>query len=257
MLTALFKRPGSSDHGGRDYTSQIDRLTFAIGDIHGRADLFQKMLDRIRIEAEDLGEVARIVLLGDYIDRGPNSADVLEMIVNLRAKDWCDPVVLLGNHELSLIKFCMDSSVGWAWLEHGGLATLTSYGIPNLGDANNPAQWTELQKRILRMIPQTHLRLLCDAKIFFVAGDYLFVHGGVKPGVPIESQTSETLLWIREEFLKAEKACDFVVVHGHSARETAENLEWRIGVDTGAYASGTLTAVKLRQSDREFVQVSR
>lgn len=237
--------------------SLIDRLTYAIGDIHGRNDLLTKMLDTIRSEADVLGEKPRIVMLGDYIDRGPASADVLATVVALRTADWCDAEILLGNHELFLLKFALDASCGPQWLEYGGTATLQSYGLTPPLDRTDPAQWQALLADMVRVIPREHLRLLCEAKIYFIAGDYLFVHGGVKPGMPIEEQSADTMLWIREEFLAVDKSCDYVVVHGHSAKEDAHNLPWRIGVDTGAYATGVLSAVRLSGRDREIIQVTR
>ncbi|CAL4869883.1 Bis(5'-nucleosyl)-tetraphosphatase, symmetrical (plasmid) [Asticcacaulis sp. MM231] len=247
--------PGPPD-GPQVFSSSIDRLTYAIGDIHGRNDLFLKMLLDIRNDAEAVGEKPRIVLLGDYIDRGPNSAEVLTSILRLQTQTWCDTAVLVGNHEFALIKFCLDSSCGWLWLEHGGTATLASYGILVGADKSDFSQWPELQQKVIRSIPKSHMKLMCEAKIKFIAGDYLFVHGGVNPDLPLDLQDAETLLWIREAFLSSPKSCDYVVVHGHSAKVVASNLEWRIGVDTGAYATGILTAVKLLGTTREIIQVS-
>lgn len=237
--------------------SRIDRLTYAIGDIHGRFDLFTRMLDFIKSESGGLGEKPRIVLLGDYIDRGPSSAEVLARIIELKQEPWCDVVVLLGNHELFLMNFVVGGGNAGAWLEYGGSATLSSYGIAIPKDGNDPEQWQAAMEEVLRVVPRDHMLLLCDAKIYLIAQDYLFVHGGVRPGVPIEDQGSETMLWIREEFLSSKKACDYVVVHGHSAQEAADNLPWRIGVDTGAYATGVLTAVRLWDDDREIIQVTQ
>ncbi len=237
------------------FASTSDRLTYAIGDIHGRDDLFLKTLNEIRADAETLAEKPRLILLGDYIDRGSRSSDVLERIISLQAEEWCDLIVLLGNHELAFIKFCIDSAYGLAWLDHGGEATLASYGISTIRDRENPEKWKELQQRTLSLVPKSHLQLLCDAQIFYVAGDYLFVHGGVKPGVPIEEQSAETLLLIRDEFLSSPRASEFVIVHGHSAKEEASNMQWRIGIDTGAYATGVLTAVRLQGTERKLIQV--
>jgi serine/threonine protein phosphatase 1 len=235
-------------------TSQIDRLTYAIGDIHGRYDLFAILLEHIRHDSLSLKEKPRIVLLGDYIDRGPGSAQVLSAIVDLCKQDWCDTEVLLGNHELFMIKFALDITDGPAWLNYGGLATLASYGINPPADKTNPEDWQTLQDELLLKIPRDHLQLLSHAKIYFIAGDYLFVHGGVQPGVPVEEQTIDTMLWIRGEFLASPKSCDYVVVHGHSAKATADNLQWRIGVDTGAYATGVLTTIRLSGRERRVFQ---
>jgi serine/threonine protein phosphatase 1 len=238
------------------FESSIDRLTYAIGDIHGRNDLFLKMLVDIRNDADAVGERPRIIILGDFIDRGPCSAEVIISILRLQAQSWCDTVVLVGNHEFALIKFCLDSSCGWLWLEYGGMATLASYGVALGSDKSDYSRWPELQRRVIRAIPRSHMKVLTDAKINFIAGDYLFVHGGVDPTLPLETQGPDTFLWIRDAFLSSPKSCDYVVVHGHSARVDASNLRWRIGVDTGAYATGILSAVKLSGANREIMQVS-
>jgi serine/threonine protein phosphatase 1 len=235
--------------------SHIDRLTYAIGDIHGRQDLFIQMLAKIYDDAMTFDEKPRLVLLGDYIDRGPTSSGVLESIVELKKHDWCDLVVLLGNHEYFLVKFILDCKNGARWLDYGGVATLVSYGLTPPKNRHDQSQWDQLLKDMMSAIPRAHLRMLYDAKISFSAGDYLFVHAGVTPGVPVGQQGPDSMLWIRDEFLSAEQACEYVVVHGHSIKEEPENLAWRIGVDTGAYAHGVLTAVRLVENDRQIIQV--
>jgi serine/threonine protein phosphatase 1 len=214
-----------------------------------------KMLEAIYRDSRDLGQTPRIVLLGDYIDRGPASASVMESIVELQKQPWCDLVILLGNHEFFLANFLRDPVGGNIWLEHGGMTTLTSYGLKPPQDRRDHAQWEALARQLLRHIPRYHFELLYDAKLYFIAGDYLFVHAGVKPGEPLESQNADTFLWIREDFLAAEKSSPYVVVHGHSVSSTPENLEWRIGVDTGAYAFDVLTAVRLNENSRHIIQV--
>ncbi len=236
--------------------SWIDRLTYAVGDIHGRQDLFHKMLDTINTEATSLGEKPRIVLLGDYIDRGPNSSGVLASLAELKRQKWCDLVVLLGNHEFFLVNFFMNSQSGKEWLEYGGLEFLRSYGLRPPRDRDSAKEWDSLLRQFIRVVPKEHLRVLYEAVVSFVAGDYLFVHAGVKPGLSIEKQGPDTMLWIRDEFLAAEWPCEYVVVHGHSAKQEPENLPWRIGVDTGAYATNVLTAVRLHETSREIVQVT-
>lgn len=236
--------------------SRIDRLTYAVGDIHGRRDLLHKMLDTINTDAEKLNEKPRIVLLGDYIDRGPNSSGVLASLAELTRQKWCDLVILLGNHEYFLVNFFMNSQSGKDWLEFGGLEFLRSYGLRPPRDRNSAIEWKALLEDLIRVVPKEHLRVLYKATVYFIAGDYLFVHAGVKPGVAIENMGPETMLWIREEFLAAEWPSEYVVVHGHSAKQEPENLPWRIGVDTGAYATNVLTAVRLIGNSRDIIQVS-
>lgn len=256
-MWSLFKsRLGSAKDAVKE-DARIDRLTYAIGDIHGCNDLFLKLLDIIRVDATRYNEVPRIVLLGDYVDRGNASNEVLETILSLRHQSWCDVEVLLGNHELTFRQFLLDSSYGPGWMAFGAAATLAAYGISIPSDLTTAEKWRELRREAARKVPASHVRLLYEAKLSFTAGNYFFVHGGVRPGVPLNDQGADTFLWIRDEFLAAPKSCDFVVVHGHSAREDATNQTWRIGVDTGAYATGILTAVRLRETTREIIQATR
>ncbi|CAL4869825.1 Bis(5'-nucleosyl)-tetraphosphatase, symmetrical (plasmid) [Asticcacaulis sp. MM231] len=257
MIWSMFKSRKVSAPKAMDpaAASKIDRLTYAIGDIHGRHDLFTTLIDAIRKDASALQQRPQIVLLGDYIDRGPDSAKVLTSIIELTEESWCDTEVLLGNHELFMIKFILDIADGPPWLNFGGIATLSSYGIASPGNRTDAQDWQDLQDELLEKIPRSHLQMLSHAKIFYVSGDYLFVHGGVAPGVPIEDQTVDTMLWIRDAFLMSPKASDYVVVHGHSAKATADNLPWRIGIDTGAYATGILSAIRLHKAERRILQV--
>jgi serine/threonine protein phosphatase 1 len=246
-MWSLLKRPFEKKKSILDH-SFIDRLTYAIGDIHGRNDLFCKLLAQIRDQAEELGLTPRIVLLGDYVDRGPDSSGVLDTILDLEKATWCTTQVLLGNHEAMLKRFLSDSAYGADWSLYGGAATLASYGVTPPGPRASQDEWLETRQKLARNFPLEHALLLDRAKLSYVAGDYLFVHGGVKPDI---------LLWIRDEFLASKKACDYVVVHGHSARESVSNVDWRIGVDTGAYATGILTAVQLRENSRTFLSTTR
>ncbi|MFN3806035.1 metallophosphoesterase family protein [Asticcacaulis sp.] len=252
-LKRAFGKPSRSNAPA----SRIDRLTYAIGDVHGRNDLLKRLLDIIKEDAEREDEKPRIVMLGDYVDRGDDSAGVLDTILELEGSSWCDTQVLLGNHEEMLKRFLLDSDYGSDWVTFGGDATLASYGVTPPSPRSETELWVEARKQLSHAMPSAHLSLLRRAALHYTAGDYLFVHGGVKPGVPLDQQGAETFLWIRDEFLKSPKACEKVVVHGHSARQQVSNQNWRIGVDTGAYATGILTAVKLKEATRTFVKSTR
>ncbi len=235
--------------------SAIDELTFAIGDIHGRIDLFEKMLAEIRIDAASCVTKPRIVLLGDYIDRGPDSRGVIERIIELGQSRWCDVIPLRGNHEQAMLDFLNDATGGPIWLSHGGLETLKSYGVARpLGNSDHE-DWPEIQHALLSCMGLKHFEFLTSLKAYYVQDDYLFVHAGVQPGLPLVEQTEKTLLWIREPFLSAKKAASRVVVHGHTPTPAAEDKTWRINVDTGAYATGVLTAVRLEGTSRAFISV--
>lgn len=236
-------------------TSTIDRLTYAIGDIHGYDDLFERMIERIRVDAEVAGEQPRLVLLGDYVDRGPASRQVLERVGRLLAANWCDTVALMGNHEAALLRFLDEPDFGEVWREWGGAATCASYDVVMPYMANSADVWADTRDAFARAVPQEQLEMLSRLPASFAAGDYLFVHAGVDPDLPLAGQGAETFMYIRGRFLRAEKACDHVVVHGHTPSREPDNLPWRVGIDTGIYFSGVLTAVRLKGETRTMLQV--
>lgn len=235
--------------------SRIDHLTYAIGDIHGRLDLFQKMIALIKHDSAQLNARPRVVLLGDYIDRGPESRRVLDTILALQDQVWCELVVLMGNHEKTLLNFLHDAAYGPRWIEFGALSTFHAYGVPIAKPPANEEEWEAVRLELMQAMPTDHLLLYASMPVRFTAGDYLFVHAGVDPVVELSEQGPDTLLWIRSAFLTVEKSCDYVVVHGHTADTKPANLRWRIGVDTGAYATGVLTAVRLKGETRDLIQV--
>ncbi len=237
--------------------SQTQRLVYAVGDIHGRLDLFEAMLTELRGDAEASGERPVVVLLGDYIDRGPSSHDVIERILTLESENWCDLDLLMGNHEWALLRFLHQSESGKSWLEHGAAATLASYGVGTPGKRYDPATYAEAREAFAAVVPKRHLQLLSRLKFYVIHDDYLFVHAGVRPDTPLEAQTLRDFMWIRTPFLNVFKASDHVVVHGHTPEEEPANLRWRIGLDTGAYATGVLTAIRLKGSDRRFMQTGK
>ena len=235
--------------------SVIGRLTYAVGDIHGRDDLFGKMVERIRSDSALQGERPVIVLLGDYIDRGASSRDVLDRILDLEQADWCDVVVLLGNHEETLLNFLSDPSCGVAWVEYGAGPTLASYGVQAPAMRTDLEAWEEARDEFAAAIPPAHVALLRRMRLTYRDGDYLFVHAGVRPDVPLDAQGAEDFWWIRGPFLQAKRACDYVVVHGHTPAEQPANDRWRVGLDTGAYATGVLTAMRFKGESRFVMDV--
>ena len=238
-------------------TSRIAQLTYAIGDIHGYDDLFERMIDRIQIDAELLKERPRIVLLGDYIDRGPASRQVLDRVRRLQNAPWCDVVALMGNHEEALLRFLDEPEFGDTWRDWGGAATLDSYGVAMPYMARSQEVWEEVSHRFAAKIDPVHLEMLKAMPSSFQADDYLFVHAGVDPDRPLAEQGSATFMYIRGRFLRADQSCEYVVVHGHSPHKVPVNTRWRIGIDTGVYYSGILTAIRLRGEERELIQVKR
>lgn len=254
VLQNMFKRRPVADD------SRIDRLTYAIGDVHGSLHQLEGLIDIIKRDAEAYSERPRLVLLGDYVDRGPCSAQVMDRIValdeeNANGRGWCDLEILMGNHEQAMMDF-LETGDGGMWLKYGGVAALRSYGINVPESVDSAEVWSQLRDAFDSAFPRAHRDLIDRMKLCLQGGDYLFVHAGVSPHKPLEQQNADTLLWIRNEFLLSTKACDFVVVHGHTPTLEPVNMRWRIGVDTGAYDTGVLTAVRLYENMRHFLRLA-
>jgi serine/threonine protein phosphatase 1 len=214
---------------------------YAVGDIHGRLDLLNQLLARIDTDVALRGPVRPVyVFLGDYIDRGSSSREVIDRLIDHRAAH--ETVFLKGNHELIAIKCLSDRGLLDQWLRLGGLATLASYGVP----AEIPAtgkQVAELQSAFHSALPQTHFRFFRDLQTSFSCGDFFFAHAGVKPDVELSQQKESDLLWIREEFLSSSRDFGKIVVHGHTPGSAIEVKPNRINIDTGAFATGRLTCL--------------
>lgn len=232
-------------------------VVYAIGDIHGRLDLLEMLIAAIgRDHAESAPQQqALIVLLGDYIDRGPSSAGVIEAIINLEARTGLTVRALKGNHEQALLAFLSDSAKGAPWLAHGGVEALASYGV--IASRTPPlSELLSIRNQLLSVLPQDHLAFFQGLKTLLIFGDYIFVHAGLRPGRPINEQTEHDLLWIRDDFLRKPWPESTVVVHGHTPVSEVEVDSNKIGVDTGAFATGILTALRLELDQRRLVQVS-
>lgn len=228
---------------------------YAIGDIHGRADLLRNMVEIIKNDAArdtDPGHRHAVVFLGDYIDRGFQSRDVIECLLS-NPFDQFETRFLKGNHEAAFIRFLDDASQGPVWANYGGVETLVSYNIQPPRSRENLEEWEVARKELVKVMPDEHRLFLERLELCLVLGDYSFVHAGMKPGKPLEDQSENDLLWIREEFLNDKKSFETVVVHGHTPLSSPHRDHRRIGVDTGAYMSGKLTAVRLCGDTVEFL----
>lgn len=225
---------------------------YAIGDIHGRLDLLEQMLAKIHAELQRRpARKTLLVFVGDLIDRGPSSAQVIERLRTYR-REGIQPVFLLGNHEEVLLRILRgDDSLIASWLEFGGLQCLQSYGV----DATRLSGRSddELVEIIRGVVPASHVKFLDSFIDSCRFGDYLFVHAGIRPGVELEQQRQADLRWIREPFLFDDTDHGFVVVHGHTISSEVEERPNRIGIDTGAYRTGVLTAVAIEGSERWLI----
>ncbi len=227
---------------------------YAVGDIHGRADLVGRMHKMIRDDAATAAGVRKVVVyLGDYVDRGLFSREVIDLLLD-RPLAGFEAVHLKGNHEELMLAFLDDIQVGPTWLMNGGNATLRSYGVDTTVFDYDDAKGLEaLQAEIGAALPKRHLDFLNSLDLSHVEGDYLFVHAGVRPGVALDRQRAEDLMWIRAEFTESAADHGKVVVHGHTISWEPEPRDNRIGIDTGAFASGVLTCLVLEGEERQFL----
>jgi serine/threonine protein phosphatase 1 len=225
---------------------------YAIGDIHGEAALLDRLMAKIDDDlAAHRPAEALAIFLGDYVDRGPDSAGVIDRLA--RGTFGLPHVALRGNHEDAMLAALAEGGDAMErWCRMGGVATLASYGV----DLAKPGRRKALAKArdaLLGRIPAAHRAFLGETRLIESVGDYVFVHAGLRPGIPIERQAAADLMWIREEFLRSDADFGKVVVHGHSPRPWPENQPRRINVDTGAFKSGVLTAVALEGAGRRFL----
>ena len=226
---------------------------YAVGDIHGRLDLFEALV--AAIEADDAARAPAetlIVLLGDLVDRGDDSRGVIEFARDLQRRR---PVrILAGNHEEMFLRSLSDIETFRHFIRHGGRETLLSYGI-NHGQFQ-AASMEEAQQLASEAVPADHLAFLEIFEDMIQLGDYLFVHAGIDPRLPIDQQRSRDLRWIREPFLSHEGSHGVVVVHGHTICDEPEDCGNRIGIDTGAFMSGRLTALILEGTARCYLEAA-
>ena len=234
--------PGDTPPAGRSY---------AIGDIHGRLDLLERAIAAIRRDVDEYGPAALTVTLGDYVDRGPQSRGVIE---RLAVNPFPTPYVALkGNHEYLLETFLADPETGSHWCEQGGLETLASYGI--VVREPDETDFAEIRKRFMAALPARHLKFLRGLTLSVSHGKYFFCHAGVRPGVPLEQQSAEDLLWIRRTFLYSTADFGKIVVHGHTPLPAPDVRPNQIGIDTGAFTTDRLTCVALEEGPPRFLDV--
>jgi len=229
-------------------------LVYAIGDVHGRLDLLTALVDKVAADAGDRPHT--LVMLGDYVDRGPDSSGVLDTLMDLHERAPEQVRLLKGNHEQALLRFIDEPAQSGAWLDRfGGAATLQSYGVEPLAAGASAEALRAARNRLLVQMPAAHLLLLQRLELMALCGDYAFVHAGVDPDAPLSEQTEGDLLWIRERFLGAPGPFEKIIVHGHTWRDDQTMLlDHRIGVDTGAYQTGVLSAVRICDRERVVIQ---
>lgn len=228
---------------------------YAIGDIHGRLDLLDQLLDRIAADSKARSEAEwHLILLGDLVDRGPESAGVVRRAMELAAADT-NIRFIKGNHEEVFIEAARGDPQSTRFLNRfGGRETILSYGLS--ADEYEKLDFEEMADWMLNHVPRDHIDFLDSFEDMIEAGDYVFVHAGIKPKVALANQKPEDLRWIREEFLSWRQPHEKVVIHGHTIMLEVDEHPNRIGIDTGAYHSGRLTAIGLEGTQRWYLSTA-
>ena len=251
----MVKAPGQDDTVGLRLGRKVPAGTrvYAIGDIHGRIDLLERMIGLIQADAAAAPANRQVLVhLGDYVDRGPDSAKVVSCLTE-RTPTGFEAIFLKGNHEDLLVRFMEWGLGGESWLLNGGTETLSSYGI-DMPPFPSATELVDCQRRMLAVLPSRHKSFFRNLAMSHREGDYLFVHAGIRPGVAWAEQRATDLLWIREEFLFAEEDHGCCVVHGHTVVQSPIATDRQIAVDTGAFKSGVLTCAVLACDRVSFLQ---
>jgi serine/threonine protein phosphatase 1 len=223
---------------------------YVIGDIHGRADLLDRMIEAINNDVKGSEADSLTVTLGDYIDRGSDSRGVIERLAHNPFTTRY--VALKGNHESLLENFRRDPEVGTHWRFLGGLETLQSYGV-RLPALPSPRDYEEASEQLFATLPPPHAEFFASLKLSLSFERYFLCHAGIRPGIAFERQSEEDLLWVRDEFLTSRQNFGKLVIHGHTPAEEPEVLPNRINIDTGAFATGRLTCVVLEAGSHRFI----
>lgn len=224
---------------------------YAIGDVHGRFDCLEMLHETIAREIErDRPADWRIVHLGDYVDRGPQSARVLDFLARRGAED-ARILALAGNHDEGFLDFLADPARGRLFIDHGGFDTAASYGV--VLDTGSPQALQASHRALVAAMPAAHLSFLRDLARAATFGDFFFCHAGVRPGVALDEQHPHDLIWIRGEFLHHQGLFEKVVVHGHTPGRAPEVMANRVNLDTMAYDSGRLTALVVEGREKRFL----
>lgn len=227
---------------------------YAIGDIHGRADLLKALHENILKDSKTAHDGMKmiVVYLGDYIDRGMESRQALDMLIASPLVDF-ETVYLKGNHEDMLLTFLEDDSIGPDWFIIGGDACLYSYKVAPQNGLSSNNKFKQLRKGLKEALPDDHLTFLSGLKLSYVAGDYFFVHAGIMPDRPLSKQIPAHMMWVRGEFTNDERDYGKIIVHGHTITGKPDIRANRIGIDTGAFATGKLTCLVLEGKERRFL----
>lgn len=246
MISTLFKRKVKVVAPPVTPCVPNGTIVWAIGDVHGRLDLLKPLVEAIVNDANACTEGRKIVVfLGDYIDRGADSRGVISYLVDLPEDAGIEWRFLKGNHEEAMLRFFAEPDFGPEWMEYGGDATIRSYGLRLPQMRHQSEAWAHLAADLRHRVTNEEYDFLERLELSLVVGDYFFAHAGARPGRPLDQQAGNDLLWIRRSFLDSVVAFEKIVVHGHTPTQAVYFDHRRIGVDTKAYETGTLTALRL------------
>ncbi len=253
ILSKIWSWAASSELKDEASSIPSGQRVYVIGDIHGRHDLLCNLHKQIVADDQPYDGDAYIVYLGDYIDRGHQSRQVIDELVS-QPLSGLTPTFLMGNHEDTLLNFLKDFRVARDWFQFGGEATVLSYGVTMRPGIRTDSILQEIQAELQLKIPNDHIRFLSSLQSSFEIGDYFFAHAGVHPSRSLYNQRDEDLFWIRDDFLQSRKHHGKVIVHGHSISGDPDVQNNRIGIDTGAYYSNRLTCLVLEGTERRYLQ---
>ena len=246
------KKPKPQRPPGQEPRIPDGTRVYAIGDVHGRADLLIELHQQIREDGADFDGRRVVVYLGDYMDRGLQSKQVVDLLLEEQLPGF-ESVFLKGNHEQAMLDFLDYPEATAGWLNFGGRETLISYGVsvtfmPLMKDMSR------LSAELDQVLPESHREFLDDGLLSWQLGDYYFVHAGVRPGVPLPDQHFEDQLWIRDEFIDSQADHGAVIVHGHTITPEVQFCDNRIALDTGAFHTGILTCLVLEGTEQRLLQ---
>jgi serine/threonine protein phosphatase 1 len=250
VLDSLRKLIGGASFSRRPAGRRRIRLSdplpviYAVGDVHGCLSELREAEQRIVDDPLEKGERKLIIMLGDYVDRGPHSFGVIDHLLK-PPPAGIERICLCGNHDEAMAKFVRDPSANLSWLEMGGHAAMRSYGIDTVS-LLRASRSAALRAQLAERVPARHLAFIDALPVSVAAGTVLFVHAGVDPSLPLDQQSDTAMMWIREPFLTHGPGFPMTIVHGHSPARDITTGPGRIGIDTAAFQTGILSVLRVR-----------